>query len=234
MDGRKRRATRSAHEDPPARRKKTDEHDWERGRKVISERSPRIVRYPHFLSSDEADSLLSIARKTEPNTLLFEGAIVAVNLPEGEPLVAAIEYRCARATGIDEHPDERALSVRHTLPSSASTCEEQSMVPQLHLDINSQGTNGARAATVLIYLHDLPEGCGGETCFPLVGSAAHSALRDAAERLTRSGATVLHDATDREFPAPPLRTAPHIELATAAMHSSCPAALGRPRARRVH
>ena len=97
-------------------------------------------------------------------------------------------------------PDWLPHQVRHTSPSTVDECGER-YCTALHIDTNQGGHY--RAATVLLYLHDIEH--GGETRFPLVGAADGSELRLAAERLADLGITAFSPSEDIEWPPLHLR-----------------------------
>ena len=114
-----------------------------------------------------------------------------------DPVVRRLEERCAAVTGVPEHPDEEPLGLRWTAESSAQACA-RGMVSSLHVDTNQGGTY--RCATVLMYLHDLADGLGGETRFPLVGAPEGSPTREAAEKALRCQVTALSSDMRVEWP----------------------------------
>ena len=200
---------------------------WCRGVHVASEREPRVVLYPHFLSAAEVAHLTELARwgRAEDDAAASvmvgatravswdggrqvraeaSGRTVSIHLPSpaDDPVIAAIEERCAVATGVPAHAEEEPLGLRHTSPSSADECNER-YCTALHVDTNQGGHY--RVATVLLYLHEIEGGVGGETRFPLVGAAQSSPLRDAAERLASLGVTAFSDDEAVEFPPLPPR-----------------------------
>lgn len=83
----------------------------------------------------------------------------AVLLPPGHPLVDIVEERCSLATGVPRHEHECAVGLKQTV-ESISPASQLPMVTSLHVDTNNSGTY--RCATVIIYLNDVAEGCGGE------------------------------------------------------------------------
>ena len=120
---------------------------------------------------------------------------VPIPSPHEDPIIQAIEERCAAATGMPIHRDEEPLGVRHTSPSTAAEYDERRCTA-LHIDTNQGGIY--RCATVLIYLHDIDR--GGETRFPLVGMAEPSELREAARQLCGYGATAFSPDPNVEWP----------------------------------
>lgn len=176
-------------------------HDWRAGAHVVSEASPRLLLFPCFLSQAETEHLLSLARMRQDSGLCSSrdtnGRTISVSLPQpcDDPVISAIEERCAAATGIPVHPDEEPLGMRHTNPATATECSER-MCTALHVDTNQGGY--FRCATVLVYLHDIE--IGGETRFPLLGAAEDSDLRAAAERLAGLGVTAFNGDEDVEWP----------------------------------
>ena len=80
---------------------------------------------------------------------------VPIPSPREDPVIRAIEERCAAATGMPIHRDEEPLGVRHTSPSTAAEYDERRCTA-LHIDTNQGGIY--RCATVLIYLHDIERG----------------------------------------------------------------------------
>jgi len=174
-------------------------HDWQRGASIVSAQAPRLLVYPHFLSDDEVDHLLRACREHEDLNSVESGRTVSVDglLPE-DPVVMAIEERCAMVTGIPCHGDEEPLGLRRTAASTEEQCSS-GMVPSLHVDTNQGGTY--RCATVLMYLHDTLAGDGGETRFPLCFAGADSHLRSCAERVLGCGAT--HASPDAAIEWPP-------------------------------
>ena len=62
-------------------------------------------------------------------------------------------------------------------------------MPSLHVDTNNGGAY--RCATVIMYLHEVPPGCGGETRFPIATEPLDSPLREAGRQAMAMGATAL-------------------------------------------
>ena len=188
-------------------------HDWRAGRTVLSLTRPRIELYPAFLSTEECDHLLrralahaeSIATASPSGGGYVSSASNKMRavLPPDDPLVEIVEERCAAATGVPRHGDERAVELKLTNeeePQSAAAGgpdeAKQRMMPSLHVDTNNGGI--FRCATVIIYLSDMPEGMGGETRFPIANQPAESAVRAAGEATLRAGATVLRPGASAE------------------------------------
>jgi hypothetical protein len=106
--------------------------------------------------------------------------------PADDPVARALEERCEQATGVPRHPLEAALTMKHTPEMDT----KQHVVPSLHVTTtNNEGTY--RCCTVIMYLNDVPAGCGGETRFPIAASPAASPLRAAGRAALSSGATAL-------------------------------------------
>lgn len=200
-------------------------HSWVAGARVASEREPRLVLYPNFLSSKEVDHLLDLAHwgameaaaaasftsapkqavswdGARPAKTAQSGRTISIHLPPpgDDAIIQSIEERCALVTGIPMHAAEEPLGLRQTSASTADECEER-FCTALHVDTNQGGH--FRAATVLLYLHDVP--IGGETRFPLVGVTEPSELRDAAERLADLGVTAFSPSEAVEWPPLELR-----------------------------
>ena len=202
---------------------KRPEKAWRAGARIVSASAPRLLLYPNFCSPDEVQHLRDLARwgameaaaaagvTAEAATALSwdtnlptkpaaSGRTVTLHLPSpsDDPVIQAIEERCAAVTGIPIHADEEPLGVRHTMPSTAEECAER-YVTALHVDTNQGGTY--RAATVILYLNELSDvAAGGETRFPLAGVPMASPLRDAAERLTDIGVTAFSPNAALEWP----------------------------------
>ena len=212
---------------------------WQDGAYVVSESEPRVVMYPNFLSSAEADYLRDLSRwgsleaaaaagvtvppaqalswdNNHPAKPARSGRTVSIHLPSpcDDATVQAIEERCAAATGIPIHADEEPLGVRHTTTSTAAECDER-YCTALHVDTNQGGK--FRCATVLLYLHAIDAKVGGETRFPLVNVAKASPLREAAERLADLGVTAFSPHEDIDWPPIACRAA----LAAAAESNCC-------------
>ena len=205
------------------------DHAWRKGAQLVSASEPRLILYPNFLSDAETDHLLELARDgaaeaaaSSSYTVAARSAVawdggraaktatsgqtISIHLPRqsDDAIIHAIEERCAAVTGIPTHPDEEPIGLRHTSPSTTIECAE-GMVTALHVDTNQGGYH--RAATVLLYLHEMQGSVGGETRFPLVGAAEHSELRCAAERLASMGTTAFTKSKDVEWPPVPPRLA---------------------------
>ena len=118
---------------------------WLQGALVVSEREPRLVLYPNFLSAPETAHLLDLCRwgaleaeaaavftpaatpavswdRGRPINATSSGRTISIHLPSpsDDPIIQAIEERCAAATGIPVHADEEPIGVRLTSPSTAS------------------------------------------------------------------------------------------------------------------
>ena len=174
---------------------------FRRGHQVLSRAAPRLEFYPHFLSDEESDHLLMLAlAHAQPTVTQARRGGAATSGPGGEgagevkwrallpaedPVVLALEQRCAEVTGVPLHADERPLDLKLTAEETSSRSDsadglggrdrargecvvesgqsggERSLMPSLHVDTNNGGTY--RCATVIIYLNELPSEMGGET-----------------------------------------------------------------------
>ena len=170
-------------------------HDWRRGQEQLAQR-PRIDFYPSFLSDAEVDHLLHLgllhAKPSDSNSDDNElthggGAIVQFqpSLATDDAIVQAVEERIAEATGVPVHDGESALMMRHNVPIKSNG----PVVDSVHLDTNND--KRFRCATVIIYLNDVPEGCGGETRFPLADLPEESPLVAAAVEAATIGLTAI-------------------------------------------
>ena len=189
-------------------------HSWRAGHAVLSYSGPRIDVYPTFLSPSECDHLLTLAlAHAEPMAAAGAAAggyassasdkmraVLPVDDPTG--IVDVVEGRCAEATGVPCHADERAVELKLTNEEDAPPVGDEgawNAMPSLHVDTNNGGVY--RCATVIIYLSDLPTGMGGETRFPVALAPAESRVRAAAEAALRAGATVLRRGASAEATA---------------------------------
>ena len=132
--------------EPDLPRSEPDLPRWRQGALVASEREPRLVLYPNFLSESETAHLLDLSRwgalEAEAAAIFTPAATPAVSWdsgrainaassgrtitihlpsPSDDPIIQAIEERCAAATGIPIHAVEEPIGVRLTSPSTATT-----------------------------------------------------------------------------------------------------------------
>lgn len=181
-------------------------HDaWCNGRVRLSAHAP-IDYYPTFLSEQECDAVMRLGLDYATPCFAADGAChgAVVQLPiaiaHAHDLVIEIERRCAEATGVPVHSDEAALMMRHSLPSRDG--DGRRVVDSLHLDTNNNKRH--RCATVIIYLSDVAEGCGGETVFPIANAEDDSVLVAAGASAISQGLTAIEEG-DRDSLPPPLR-----------------------------
>jgi hypothetical protein len=202
-------------------------HDWKAGRKRLSSR-PRIEFYPNFVSPAEVDYLLRLGLVHATPTSQVEeevdwskaagrpSAIVFIppSIAEKDPVVAAIDKRCTKATGVPMAKDEAPLVMRHSAPAvDGAPGAHSRMTDSLHVDTRAEARQESkpfRCVTVTIYLNTLEPGFGGETRFPLADIDEDSPLLSAASRALEQGYTTvtanmaggpaefrwLHDAAD--------------------------------------
>ena len=140
--------------------------------------TPRIVLFQHFLSDDECDQLIALARHrlmrspvVNPST--GEARVVDTRTSEGamfqvgeHPLLARIETRIAEATGVPIAHGE-GMQVLNYQPGGEN---------QPHFDFFNASTSGGmrqlevggqRIATLVVYLNNVP--AGGATAFTRLG-----------------------------------------------------------------
>ncbi|KAL6610406.1 hypothetical protein ACP70R_040375 [Stipagrostis hirtigluma subsp. patula] len=132
---------------------------------------PRAFLYQHFLSDDEANHLISLARaelkrSAVVDTMSGKSKLSDVRTSSGafltknqDPIVAGIEDKIAAWTFMPKENGEDIQVLRY----------KNGERYQQHYDYFSNNVNtlrgGQRIATVLMYLTDVAE--GGETVFPL-------------------------------------------------------------------
>lgn len=132
---------------------------------------PRVFLYPHFLSDDEANHLVSLARgelkkSAVADNMSGKSTLSEVRTSSGffiskgkDPIVAGIEDKIAAWTFLPKENGEDMQVLRYKLGEKYEP----------HYDYFTDSVNttrgGNRVATVLLYLTDVAE--GGETVFPL-------------------------------------------------------------------
>lgn len=160
---------------------------------------PHVVLFDNVLTPAECDALVAEARPalapagvvdSERGGTMFDArrSSELVALPRrGSPLVARLEARMARITGVPEGRGEPLQVMRYGVGA-----EYQAHHDYFHLDQPGQAVllqlGGQRVASLVVYLNDVE--AGGETTFPLCGlavaprkgSAVYFAYTDAQSR----------------------------------------------------
>lgn len=138
---------------------------------VLSSKSPKAYFVRNFLSEEECDHLMKLAKRDlAPSTVVgSEGSSVSSQIrtsagmflkKKQDKIVGAIEQRIAHLSGFPEENGEGMQILRY----------DQGQKYDAHYDYFHDAVNsspkrgGQRVATVLIYLVDTPK--GGETIFP--------------------------------------------------------------------
>ncbi|EAY98503.1 hypothetical protein OsI_20415 [Oryza sativa Indica Group] len=132
---------------------------------------PRVFLYQHFLSDDEANHLVSLARAELKRSAVADNLSGKSELSDArtssgtfirksqDPIVAGIEEKIAAWTFLPKENGEDIQVLRY----------KHGEKYERHYDYFSDNVNtlrgGHRIATVLMYLTDVAE--GGETVFPL-------------------------------------------------------------------
>lgn len=127
------------------------DHEWREGRTVLSAADPRIELYPNFLSGSECDHLLTLAlaRAQQPaNASVFLVPKWRAAIPTGDAVAAAIEERCALATGVPCHTDEVwIVCMPSTPPHSHTPLPRSPQHPATHPHFPPTLSTHPRAAT---------------------------------------------------------------------------------------
>lgn len=143
---------------------------------------PRVFLYQHFLSDDEANHLLSLARAELKRSAVADNTSGKSTLSEvrtsygtfiskgKDPIVAGIEDKIAAWTFLPKENGEDMQVLRYKRGEKDE--------PQFDFFTDTVNTvrGGHRVATVLLYLTDVAE--GGETVFPLAKDFTDTGLHD--------------------------------------------------------
>ncbi|XBJ11169.1 probable prolyl 4-hydroxylase 4 isoform X2 [Aegilops tauschii subsp. strangulata] len=146
---------------------------------------PRAFLYPHFLTDDEANHLVSLARAELKRSAVADDTSGKSKLSEvrtssgtfiskgQDPIVAGIEDKIAAWTFLPKENGEDMQVLRY----------KRGEKYEPHHDFFTDSVNtirgGHRVATVLLYLTDVAE--GGETVFPLAKARKGSHHKDLSE-----------------------------------------------------
>jgi len=141
---------------------------------------PRVFLYPHFLSDDEANHLVSLARGELKKSAVADNTSGKSTLSEvrtssgtfiskgQDPIVAGIEDKISAWTFLPKENGEDMQVLRY----------KRGEKYEPHYDYFTDSVNtirgGHRVATVLLYLTDVAE--GGETVFPLAKERMNKGL----------------------------------------------------------
>jgi prolyl 4-hydroxylase len=151
----------------------------ERKVRVISRlQRPAAVLLDNFLSSNECEQLISLARPRLDHSTVVD-PVTGRNVVAGHrssqgmffrlgetPLIARLEARIAELTGLPAENGE-GLQLLHYEAGAESTPHVDYLTAGNQANRESIARSGQRVGTLLMYLNDL-EG-GGETVFPQLG-----------------------------------------------------------------
>jgi len=150
--------------------------------------SPRIFQFKNFLTPEECDRIIDMAKKRLKSSTLYAGS---GNFEDDKTRssqdmffdpseTAWIDERIARATRIPASHGE-SLTVIHYGPTQQYLPHFDYFAPNQDASTDQLlETYGNRIATFIMYLNDLPEGAGGETKFPRSNTAIRPKRGDAA------------------------------------------------------
>ena len=137
---------------------------------VLSERGPKVLLVRNFLSGDECDHMIRLGMQMlSPSgevgsPLQSASGMLPASARATDGIVASIEERIAKLSGIPTHADEDELNLVYR-PESGKVGEGGG--PALvNLHIDARLGRPYSACTVLVYLNDVS--AGGGTAFPCV------------------------------------------------------------------
>ena len=207
---------------------------------VLSATHPKAYLLRHFLTDEECDHLMDIAkRELAPSTVVGEGGTSKMSdirtsagmfLSKGQDtIVRGIEERIAKVSGIPFDNGEGMQILRYDIGQKYDP----------HFDYFHDAVNpapkrgGQRVATVLVYLKDTEE--GGETTFPNAIKPESFEANEANNPFSASNHAALTDCTKKGIPVKSVKgdailffsLTDEYTLDVGSLHGACPVIRGQ-------